>query len=108
MRACRRPSSQGEPHLALSLTLGAGSIAHLLADLPDTRERRIDGEQAFSVATVMPALLDAWLRMLRRMQPAPDIPALAPVCVREFLYRVLQGPLKWRGIAAPTVKLGRV
>ena len=108
------PSASGEAYLAVSLTLDAGVIASLLADLPDAVPdapgRRRDGEHGFSVASVTPALLDAWVRMLRLMRHASDIAALAPAYEREILYRVLQGPLGWmlRDIAVPDTALARV
>lgn len=103
------PASTGEPYLAVSLTLNAGVIANLLADLPDTAVC-LDDAAGFSVAAVTPELLDAWVRMLRLMRQPTDIPALAPVYEREILYRVLQGPMGWmlRDIALPDTSLARV
>ena len=64
----------------------------------------------FSVAPVMPDLLDAWLRMLRLMERRNEIAALAPAYEREILFRVLQGPLGWmlRDIATPDSALSRI
>ncbi|MBV7538352.1 AraC family transcriptional regulator [Duganella sp. sic0402] len=118
-------AANGEPYLAISLTLDAGIVANLLADLPDPaahpgragqaaavaqRERARQREQAFAVAAVTPELLDAWLRMLRLMRQPADIAALAPTYEREILYRVLQGPMGWmlRDIALPDSALARV
>lgn len=105
-----RPSATGAPYLAVSLTLDAGSIFNLLGDLPDTGKRWGHEKNAFSVAAVTPALLDAWLRMLRLMRHPADIAALAPGCEREILYRVLQGPMgsMLRDIALPDSALARV
>ncbi|HAT33382.1 MAG TPA: AraC family transcriptional regulator [Janthinobacterium sp.] len=105
-----RPSETGEPYLAVSLTLDAGTIANLLADLPDTGKRWGDEKNAFSIAAVTAELLDAWVRMLRLMNHPSDIPALAPGYEREILYRVLQGPMGWmlRDIALPDSALARV
>lgn len=103
------PADTGEPYLAVSLTLEAGIISHLLGDLPDT-DARLNDAAGFSVAAVTPELLDAWVRMLRLMNQPADIPALAPVYEREILYRVLQGPMGWmlRDIALPDTALARV
>ncbi|WP_228893550.1 AraC family transcriptional regulator [Pseudoduganella aquatica] len=103
------PANNGEPYLAVSLTLDAGLIANLLGDLPETAWK-LGGRSAFSVAPVTPELLDAWVRMLRLMRYPTDIPALAPVYEREILYRVLQGPMGWmlRDIAVPDSALARV
>lgn len=105
-----RPSSAGEPYLAVALTLDAAILASLLRDLPIAPGGRGDEVTAFDVASVTPELLDAWVRMLRLMQSPADIPALAPVYEREILYRVLQGPLGWmlRDMAVPDSALARV
>jgi transcriptional regulator GlxA family with amidase domain len=49
-------------------------------------------EPAFAVNPVTPELLDAWLRLLRLLDAPQDIAVLAPLCEREILYRLLQGP----------------
>jgi AraC-like DNA-binding protein len=104
-----RPSAQGEPYLAVSLTLDPVVLATLLTDLPPPS---VDGRgtPAFSVAAVTTELMDAWVRMLRLMRQPRDIPALAPAYEREILYRVLQGPLGWMlgDIAAPDSALSRI
>lgn len=103
------PSESGESYLAVSLTIEPERIAGLLADLAPPTEAR-PGEQAFSVATVTPSLLDAWVRMLRLMNSPDDIPALAAVYEREILYHVLKGPQGWmlRDIASPGTMLARI
>lgn len=103
------PAATGEPYLAVSLTLDPTILATLLADLPKPAER-VEQESGFSVAAVTPELMDAWVRMLRLMEHAHDITALAPAYEREILYRVLQGPQGWmlREIAAPDTAMARV
>ncbi|WP_229257278.1 AraC family transcriptional regulator [Duganella callida] len=103
------PAANGEPYLAVSLTLDAAIIANLLADLPNSAAH-LSQRTAFSVAAVTPELLDAWVRLMRLMTHSADIPALAPVYEREILYRVLQGPMGWmlRDIAVPDSALARV
>ncbi|MFH1804884.1 MAG: AraC family transcriptional regulator [Pseudomonadota bacterium] len=103
------PSAEGEPYLAISLTLAPPVVADFLADLPIP----VDGglhRSGFSVAPVTTELLDAWLRMLRLMDKPDEIAALAPAYEREILFRVLQGPLGWmlRDIAMPDTALSRI
>lgn len=102
------PAENGDPYLAVSLTLEPQRIALMLADLPPAASAMRDG--AFSVASVTPELLDAWVRMLRLMQSPEDIPALAPVYEREILYHVLKGPQgpMLRDIASPGSMLARI
>ncbi|CRM08763.1 L-rhamnose operon regulatory protein RhaS [Pseudomonas sp. 24 E 1] len=103
------PASTGEPYLAVSLTLDPSVLTTLLNDLPAPSGRR-EQEAGFSVAAVTPALMDAWVRMLRLMGDPVAIAALAPVYEREILYHVLQGPHGWmlREIAAPDTAIARV
>jgi len=103
------PSEEGDPYLAISLTLQPAKVADLLADLPKPQGGGADSP-AFSVAPVTTELLDAWVRMLRLMRRPEEIAALAPAYEREILFRVLQGPLGWmlRDIAAPDSALSRV
>ncbi|ESQ92853.1 AraC family transcriptional regulator [Asticcacaulis benevestitus] len=103
------PAADGSPYLAISLTLDASIIANLLAELP----KPVGGglySSAFSVASVTPDLLDAWLRMLRLMAKPDEIAALAPAYEREILFRVLQGPLGWmlRDISTPDTAVARI
>jgi len=106
-------AADGSPYLAVALNLDAGVIGRLLDDMQgDDLCRGVASRPvaAFSVATVTPELMDAWVRMLSLMERPRDIPALAPVYEREILYRVLQGPhgQLLRDIATPETALGRV
>lgn len=102
------PDAADQPYLAVSLTIDRHIVAAMLADIPGTDCARTPG--AFSVASVTPELLDAWVRMLRLVDRPADITMLAPVYEREILYRVLQGPHGWmlRDIAMPDTALSRV
>lgn len=103
------PAASGAPYLAVSLTLDPVLIATLLAEAgPAPLSPAM--ARGFSVATVTPELLDAWVRMLRLIERPEDIPGLAPAYEREILYRVLQGPQGWllRDIATPDTALSRI
>jgi AraC-like DNA-binding protein len=104
-----RPAENGEPYLAVALTLQPAVVGTLIADLPKP-PIAAKAETGFSVAAVTPDLMDAWVRLLRLMEHPADIPALAPVYEREILYRVLQGPqgAMLRDIAMPDSAIGRV
>jgi AraC-like DNA-binding protein len=101
--------ASGAPYLAVSLTPDTDLIAALLTETTP-RVPPPAGAQGFSVATMTPELLDAWLRMLRLMERPDDIAGLAPAYEREILYRVLQGPQGWllRDIATPDTALSRI
>lgn len=103
------PAPNGEPYLALSLTLDPAVVANLLADIA----KPVGGalyDTGFSIAPTSPELLDAWIRMLRLMDRPGEIAALAPAYEREILFRVLQGPLGWmlRDIAMPETPISRI
>jgi AraC-like DNA-binding protein len=102
----------GAPYLAVSLTLDPAIIASLLHDLPPEAGAAAGGTDpaSFSVASVTPDMLDAWLRMLRLMTRPAEIPALAPAYEREILYRALQGPQGGllRAVATPESTLARL
>lgn len=103
------PDRDGQPYLAVALTLDPDVLADLLDELP-TPAPGTHAERGFSICPMTPELLDAWLRLLRLMEHPGDIPALAPVYEREILYRVLQGPQGWmlREIALPDSMLSRI
>jgi AraC-like DNA-binding protein len=102
-------ASPDKPYIGVSLTLDPTRIAALLIDLPAQNHAEGQGG-GYSVCTVTPELLNAWLRLLRLIERPEDIAALAPAYEREILYRVLQGPQGWmlRDIAAPDSSLSRV
>lgn len=108
------PESDGTPYLAISLTLEPAVIAQLLHDLPDFGRPAAGGnsgeDAGFSVASVTPALMDAWVRMLRLIKRPGDIAGLAPAYEREILFLVLQGPhgRMLRDITMPETALARI
>lgn len=95
-------SDDGDPYLAVSLSLEPAILAELLADLPNHGRAPAVGT-GFSVAPVSDDLLDAWVRMMRLMERPEEIALFAPLYEREILLRVLQGPLGFmlRDIATP-------
>jgi AraC-like DNA-binding protein len=82
-------ASPERPYLGLTLTLDWQNLAALIAD---TTERRETPGMGFCVSPVTPQLLDAWLRLMQLLETPDDIAVLAPLCEREILYRLLQGP----------------
>ena len=86
---CVKLDQPNEQYLAVSLDLDSDRLASVLseADVPSPT-----AEPAFAVNPVTSELLDAWLRLLRLLDAPQDIAVLAPLCEREILYRLLQGP----------------
>ena len=81
------------PYLAVCLTLDPSTISAMLIEMPQNEENR--HTSGFSVSPVTPELIDAWLRMMRLIDRAEEIPVLAPLIEREILFRVFQGPQGW-------------
>ena len=86
---CLRMNQPNEAYLGVSLDLDGDRLAALLGEAVDLPQA---GEAAFAVNPMTPELLDAWLRLLRLLDTPGDIAVLAPLCEREILYRLLQGP----------------
>tara|TARA_R110002124_G_scaffold1797_17_gene11575 strand:- start:32611 stop:33492 length:882 start_codon:yes stop_codon:yes gene_type:complete len=103
------PAPNGEPYLALSLTLDPAVVANLLTDIVKPFGGALY-DTGFSIAPTSPELFDAWIRMLRLMDRPDEVAALAPAYEREILFRVLQGPLGWmlRDIAMPETPISRI
>jgi len=76
------------PYLCLRLDLDAGELSTLMmeAKLDATANQQPPG---LSLSPVSPQLLDAAIRLLRLLETPEDIAILAPLVVREILYRLL-------------------
>lgn len=79
-----------EPYVALALVLDPATVAAVLLDLPVLP----DGPTAdgFSIHPLSAALVDPLVRLCRLFDSPADAAVLAPMCEREILYRLLQGP----------------
>jgi AraC-like DNA-binding protein len=83
-------ASPDKPYLCLRLDIDPTCIAGLLLDNADSGATA--GEAAYTAQVTAP-LLDAVLRLMRLLDSPDDLPVLAPMAIREILYRVLQGDL---------------
>jgi AraC-like DNA-binding protein len=83
-------ASRARPYLCFRLDLDPGEIGALLveAGLPAPRGEHAD-RGLFLGRTSLP-LIDAVLRLVRLLEAPRDIPILAPMVIREILYRLLQ------------------
>ena len=86
---CVKLDQPNEQYLAVSLDLDSDQLASVLSEADVSSPT---AEPAFAVNPVTSELLDAWLRLLRLLDAPKDIAVLAPLCEREILYRLLQGP----------------
>jgi AraC-like DNA-binding protein len=83
-------ATRSAPYLCLRLDLNPAELASLIleAGLAETRDRPT--AHALTVVNTTPQMLDAFLRFVRLLDSPEDIPMLAPLCVREILYRLLK------------------
>jgi AraC-like DNA-binding protein len=84
------------PYLCFRLDLDPGEIAALMlqAGLPAATQR--SSARGLFLGQTCPLMLDAVLRLVRLLETPEDIPALAPLVMREILYRLLKGEHGWR------------
>ena len=79
------------PYLCLRLDLDPGELSALLLEAGiNVPDRSLPG-RGLSLSPVSPQLLDAAIRLMRRLETPQDIHILAPSIKREILYRLLFG-----------------
>lgn len=95
-------ASPAAPYLCMRLNLDTQALAALMLELGPpsagahgTPDAGAPGTAArgLNVARVSPSLLEAVLRLLRLLDTPQHLAVLAPLAVREILYRVLVGEL---------------
>jgi AraC-like DNA-binding protein len=80
------------PYLGLRFDLEPGGLGALMLEMGmKSSDGRRNPQPGLSVTPVGPQLLDAAVRLLRLLESPGDIPVLAPLVVREMLYRLLSG-----------------
>jgi AraC-like DNA-binding protein len=79
------------PYLGLRLNLDLGQIGGLMMEAGLPKPRSVDVGRGMMVGTIGAPLLEAVVRLLRLLESPEDIGMLAPLTVREILYRLLVG-----------------
>lgn len=82
-------ASPQAPYLSLQLNF----TPDLILDIVKGNQPQWNGKtgRGIIVSQSTPSLLDAVLRLVKLVETPEDIPVLAPLIIREVLYRVLQG-----------------
>jgi AraC-like DNA-binding protein len=83
-------ASAKKPYLSLSLDLQPGLFAEMLLSLP-AASAPSSPPRGLAVAAQDPRLVEAFARLLRLLDTPAEIPALAPLLVREIHYRLITG-----------------
>jgi len=95
-------ASPQAPYLCVKLCFSPGEVAQLMLELgrdaaaPLTAAPHAPSARALYTAPTTPDLLDAVLRLVRLLDTPQDIAILAPLAVREIMYRLLTGAEGWR------------
>ncbi len=79
------------PHLALQLVFSMEQIVEILKEIPQKSEKNFSQEEhGIYIGRNSDALTEAILRLVRLLNHPEDIAILAPLMIREILYRILQ------------------
>jgi AraC-like DNA-binding protein len=77
------------PYLCLRLDLDPGQLSALMMEANISATAKLKSGPGLSISAVGPELLDAAIRLLRLLETPKDIAILAPLIIREILYRLL-------------------
>lgn len=83
-------ASRARPYLCFRLDLDPGEIGALLVEAGLPAPRGEPTERGLFLGRTSLPLIDAVLRLVRLLEAPRDIPILAPLVIREILYRLLQ------------------
>jgi len=84
-------ASPAEPALGFGLVLKPAAVAELLLQDNDRPRTHVPAAPAITVSTAGDELIDAVVRLLRLLDSPRDREVLAPLVIREILWRVLTG-----------------
>lgn len=79
------------PYLALKLEFTPSQILEVLREMNMGVDKKENAKRGMYVSKIEPSLLDAVTRLARLLDNQKDIPVLAPLIMKEIIYRVLQG-----------------
>lgn len=79
------------PYLSLKLNFDTDVILDIVQEMNRPTSVRMEAHRGITVNKTSPALLESLVRLMELQSVPEDIPILAPLVIREILYRVLQG-----------------
>ncbi|MFE5320656.1 AraC family transcriptional regulator N-terminal domain-containing protein [Paenibacillus sp. NPDC056579] len=78
------------PYLSLKLSFDTDVILDIVKEMKRPDSVQAEAARGITVNRTTPALLEAIVRLMQLLNTPDDIPVLAPLIIREILYRVLQ------------------
>lgn len=84
-------ASSEKPYFCIRLDIDPAEIAQLIADVSPVGVPSQQPHRGLYLDKIDSSLLDAMLRLVRLLDVPSDIPALAPLALREIFYRLLKG-----------------
>ncbi|MDP4098214.1 AraC family transcriptional regulator [Paenibacillus sp. P96] len=84
-------ASSDVPYLCFRLDFNPGQIVELLEESELRSAQSGESKRGLFISQTSSSLLDAAIRLVRLLETPEDIQALAPMYIREILYRVLKG-----------------
>ncbi|SDI58560.1 AraC family transcriptional regulator [Pseudomonas panipatensis] len=85
-------ASPDKPYLALRLDIDPGELTRLIAEAGLVGSTPRPAARGLYLQRLDTCVLDALLRLMRLLDSPRDIAMLAPLYIREILYRLLRGP----------------
>ncbi|NUU80174.1 AraC family transcriptional regulator [Paenibacillus xylanilyticus] len=84
-------ASSEKPYLCMRLDFDSGQIFDLIQDAASLQSKPDNATQrGLFVSSTKLSLLEAAVRLIRLLDTPDDIPVLAPLFIREMLYRIIQ------------------
>jgi AraC-like DNA-binding protein len=84
-------ASQDHPYLSFRLNLDASVVASIMMESGIETKRGDASVKAMDVSSIDADLLDAVVRLARLLDTPDEIQVLAPLIIREIIYRLLRG-----------------
>lgn len=82
-------ASEEKPYLGLRLNLDPIIVGSVLVEMRPQLPPPHEAVRALEVGPIKPCLLETTLRLLRLVDVPQDIPVIAPLVIREIVYRLL-------------------
>jgi AraC-like DNA-binding protein len=84
-------ATEDSPYLCLRLDFDPGHVFDMISETDKILNKKSNSHRGLYVSKTNSSLLDAVVRLVRLLETPQDIPVLAPLMIREILYRILQG-----------------